>query len=78
MALISLLKDPTDSSTLLTFHYIYDAKWTLTYQMTQQACLQTELLHIQQDWNGYRAFQVLTTHQCWNEPGPIKKDTFRE
>ena len=46
--------------------------------MTQQACLQTELLHIQQDWNGYRAFQVLTTHQCWNEPGPIKKDTFRE
>ena len=46
--------------------------------MTQQACLQTELLHIQQDWNGYRAFQVLTTHQCWNEPGPIEKDTFRE
>ena len=61
------------SSTLLMFHYIYDVKLTLTYQMTQQACLQTELLHTQQGWNGYRACQVLTTHQCWNEPGPVKK-----
>ena len=29
------------------FYYIYDVKLTLTYQMTQQACLQTELLHTQ-------------------------------
>ena len=55
------------------FHYIYDVKLTLTYQMTQQACLQTEFLNTQQGWNGYRACQVLTTHQCWNEPGHIKK-----